>query len=259
MTTDKLSVILPVYNGAPTLERALCSILAQTQPLDELVVVDDGSTDQTGVIITDWRKKLPIVSVHNEKNMGLTRALQRGMNIASGSLIFRLDGDDAWLPHHVETLVGLRSRDPHAVLYASRATNRAARSGDCLGISAILKEGSVRAKLLWDNPIVHSAVAFDKQAYQAAGGYLGPTYAEDYDLWIRLLRMGRLASTNETTLDYFVSERSLSRIKRTNALNVRFGLQRRAIRAFAKRHPAAAACVLPMVILRQALNAGTTT
>jgi GT2 family glycosyltransferase len=249
----RISLVLPVYNGAETLDRALTSIAAQSHTLDEVVVINDGSTDATAEIIGTWEKRLPIVVVQNSHNLGLISTLQHGVARASGDLLLRLDADDAWLPNHVEIMVGLRKRYPDAVLYASRALIRTTGPKNDIE-SDTVDDDSIRAKLLWDNPLVHSAVAFDKQAYETVGGYVSPKYAEDYDLWIRLLRHGSFAFSDETTAEYYVLEHSASSIKREKSLNIRFGLQRQAIRAFARQHPVVAVCILPIVLLRQVLN-----
>jgi hypothetical protein len=183
----------------------------------------------------------------------LTHSLKIGAEYATGDLVFRLDADDIWLPEHTETLVALALSHPNAVLFSARAEICEA-SGKPIGLSAAVTEKSVRAQLLWDNPIVHSAIAFDKRAYNAVGGYRGPTYAEDYDLWIRLLHYGEFSATDRASVSYHVFEGSISRIKRQTALRIRLELQLRAIRVFAERHPFSATLILPVVLVRKLLN-----
>ena len=249
----RTSLIMPVYNGATTLEKALASVAEQTHPVDEVVVVNDGSTDATSTNIDNWRNRLPLLVVENPQNLGLTHSLQLGVKSATGDLVFRLDADDIWFPEHAETLVSLALAHPRAVLFAARARIFDS-TGKPIGVSATVAEEKVRAQLFWDNPLVHSAIAFDKDAYAAVGGYRGPIYAEDYDLWIRLLRYGQLAATDRVSVRYYVFDGSISRIKRKLALRTRLGLQLQAIRAFAERHPFIAARTLPVVLLRQLLN-----
>lgn len=250
----RTSVILPVYNGAKTLNRALCSILSQTREIDELVIVNDGSSDSTDEIIDSWVNKLPIVKVTNSPNLGLTQSLRRGVEHASGNLLLRIDADDLWLENHVESIVALKRRSPDAILLAARAEMRAEVGGQRLGESLECDNTNVRRHLLWDNPLVHSAVAIDKSAYNRVGGYTGPTYAEDYDLWIRMLEKGKFECTDKISVVYMVSQTSVSRINRQNALKIRLGLQRKAVSAFGSRHPIAAAKTLAIVWLRQFFN-----
>lgn len=249
----RTSLIIPVYNGAVTLEKAFSSVAGQTHSIDEVVVINDGSTDATSSIIKSWQGRLPLVVVDHPQNLGLTFSLSHGAQYTTGDLIFRLDADDIWLPQHVETLVALALSNPSAVLFSTRAEICDAAGGS-IGLSAVVTEANVRAQLLWDNPIVHSAIAFYKNGFDAVGGYRGPTYAEDYDLWIRLLRYGQFAGADRVSVRYHVFDGSTSRIKRQKALRIRLGLQFKAIIAFAERHPYSAARILPVVLVRQLLS-----
>ncbi|MEM7519680.1 MAG: glycosyltransferase [Pseudomonadota bacterium] len=249
----RLSVILPVYNGAATLARALQSIADQSHPADEVVVINDGSTDTTAEVIAAWADRLPLAVIENDPNMGLIRSLQRGTAIATGDHFVRLDADDVWRPDHLAHLVALKRRAPEAVLLAGRAELRR-EDGSVLGKSAAPSDEDVRAQMMWDNPLVHSAVAMEAAAYRSVGGYTGPRFAEDYDLWIRLLRHGSFACTDKVSVTYIVSDTSVSRINRQKALGIRLALQRRALRAFARRHPARALRTLPLVLARQCAN-----
>ena len=253
ITPQGNSLVISVFNGAETLERTLVSVAAQSHALDEVVIVNDGSTDATSEIIAAWESHLPLVQIHNPRNLGIVRSLQNGTDYASGELVFRLDADDVWLPNHVESMVKLRKRYPNAALYASRSFICTADQKHEKK-STHVDENIIRSKLLWNNPLVHSSVAFDKQAYETVGGYLGPRYAEDYSLWIRLLSKGSFAFTEKITVVYYDRENSFSKIKRAKAQCVRFGLQRLAIRAFAVRHPIVAALITPVLLLRQVLN-----
>ena len=249
----RTSVLLPVYNGASTLERAFASVASQTLPVDEVIVVDDGSTDKTAQILSRWQTLLPLIIIKNSKNLGLTLSLQKAAKRASGDIFLRVDADDEWLPNHCKALINLVSENRHAVLFSSLA-EMCDPSGGSIGQSEAVNEKTIRRGLLWDNPLVHSSTAISKSAYHGVGGYLGPTYAEDYDLWIRLLKNGRFACTDLVTVRYFISEDSVSRIRRQRALSIRLRLQAKAIRAFFLRHPVSAFLMTFVVIARQSLN-----
>jgi hypothetical protein len=94
-----ISVIIPTYNRAPLLERAIRSVLAQRKPCAELIVVDDGSTDDTAGVVTRLADKahLPVRLLHQE-NQGAAAARNLGISAAQGSLLAFLDSDDWWLP-----------------------------------------------------------------------------------------------------------------------------------------------------------------
>lgn len=236
MTKIITSVVIPALNAEGLLPNALRSIAQQRCSVDEVVVVDDGSTDGTARVINEWSKKLPITLVSNSLNVGICRSLQKGVAAARGELILRLDADDKWLPAHVESLLQLSVQNRNDVLFAARA-QYVDRDNKLMGVSRTLKDSNIRGSLMWDNPLVHSAVAFRKEAYILAGGYLEGSKWEDYSLWVRLLSIGGLGFKNEITALYTSTPNSLSRIAKKDALRERLLCQRMAVCAFSKKHP----------------------
>lgn len=219
----KISVVLPVYNGSKTLYSALLSIYYQTKDVDELIVINDGSVDESESIINGFRSILPIFYIKNETNLGIAKSLIRGFAAASGDWIFRIDSDDIWLPSHVESLAKIIN-DPGVVLISSRAfIKRRNESQPCL--TKCLSDKNIRERLLWDNPMIHSAVAINYKAYTKVGGYNQDVRWEDYDLWIKLLSIGRFAFSSTPTVVYVAGENSLSRINRKSAFYGRWRCQ----------------------------------
>ncbi len=248
----RLTVVLPVFNGAPTLAVTLESIAHQTRPVDELVVVDDGSVDATPAILERFETRLPLHVLRNPHNEGIADSLRRGVAAATGELVLRLDADDRWLPMHASQIERLANVMPLAQLFATRVIVKKA-DGQRIGLSPLLTDETVRRKLMWDNPLVHSATAFRREAYEQTGGYRQATLWEDYDLWIRLLEKGPLAFGLIPTVVFTSSQNSLSRVAKKRALAGRWKLQKTAIRRFSKMHPAAAAVCGSLGALRQAV------
>jgi glycosyltransferase involved in cell wall biosynthesis len=192
----KLSVVMAVYNGAARLRETLDSIFAQTESDFELIVVDDGSTDETPAIlgaITDARLR-----VLTQPNTGLTRALIHGSAAARGELIARHDCGDRSHPERFRAQLALFAQDASLVL-ASCATRYFGPGGEPMYISR--GEGEpVRRSLLHDDAAHihglthHGSAMFRRDAYEAAGGYRAAFYfAQDLDLWIRLAARGTIA------------------------------------------------------------------
>ena len=198
----KVSVILPAYNAEEYLHYAVDSILDQTYKNFELLLINDGSKDNTKKIIDEYAQKdNRVVPVHQE-NMGLVATLNKGISLAKGQYIARMDADDISLPRRFETQVDLLEKNSKAVLCASsfdaiNEYNEFVKLNTAPGFDEDLK----RSMRLY-NPIAHGSVMFAKQAVVDAGGYsdqVGP--AEDYELWIRLSKLGQ----------FVYSERSLFR------------------------------------------------
>lgn len=245
-----VSVVMPVLNGGIVVLDAIRSIAAQTLAIDELVLVDDASTDGTSDRVRRVAGELnvPLSLLRNDVNIGISRSLDLGVRASFGDLVLRLDADDRWLPNHVNTLVAMAQGDADAVLFSSRV-RRVDEVGVQQGESPAINARDVRWKLAWDNPLIHSATGFRRQAYLDVGGYL-PTYRwEDYDLWIRLLQRGDLSFSNEVTAEYTVAMHSLSRVGR-RGMPDRLALQRRAAHAFFSSHPVRMAAILPAIVAR---------
>ena len=109
----KVSVILPVYNGAATIGRALGSVFAQTFTDYEIVVVNDGSTDDTASVLAVYGDRIHVVS---QSNRGLSAARNTGVRASSGDLIAFIDDDDLWMPEKLARCVAILDQDPNCVL-----------------------------------------------------------------------------------------------------------------------------------------------
>lgn len=122
--SKKISLALATYNGAKFLEELLNSLLAQTLPPDEIVAVDDGSTDDTVKILERFQTKLPIRILQNEKNLGVNLNFQKAVLNCSGDIILICDQDDVWFPENIQTKISMLETLPQnrPALAASMAT-----------------------------------------------------------------------------------------------------------------------------------------
>jgi glycosyltransferase involved in cell wall biosynthesis len=198
---DLVSVLLPVFNGAATIRRAVDSVLGQTHAALELVVVDDGSTDGTREYL-DALQDERVRVVRHRRNMGLVAALNTGLEACRGDLIARLDADDVAHPRRIERQAGVFRNDPDVVL-CSTAYDRVDEAGRALGTRVPpTTHAAMAIGLVSGNRINHSTVMFRKFAVWSAGGYDANWFpAEDYDLWLRLMQEGQFAgiSSSEAT------------------------------------------------------------
>ena len=249
---NKISVIIPVYNGEKYLQRTLLSVLNQSFKVDEVLIINDGSEDNSKKIIFNWKKKLPIIYFENNKNMGVPFSLRRGISLSKGDIIFRLDCDDEWKKNHVKNTIFLIQNNKKSVLFASRAyyifpKNKIVKK------SKILSNKNIRKDLMWDNPIVHSTVAFRKEDYFRTIGYSNLKCAHDYSLFIELLKIGQFTFSNKLSVNYYVNENSLSRRNLKECLNDRFKNQWRALYLFNKESKIYAFKVFLILIVRKVL------
>jgi glycosyltransferase involved in cell wall biosynthesis len=111
-----ISVVIPAYNAGAFIERAVRSVLAQSRPADEIIVVDDGSRDNTADVVGRFSDQVKLI---RQANAGVSAARNAGICAAAGDWITFLDADDEWLPDYLKKQIELLSRNPHLVWSAA--------------------------------------------------------------------------------------------------------------------------------------------
>ncbi len=181
--TPLVSVIIPTYNRAWILREAIESVLQQDFDDFELIVVDDGSTDNTGKILAGFASDIMVL---RQTNQGVSAARNRGMAEADGQLIALLDSDDVWLPQKLSRQVEFFDKHPAAVINQTeeiwiRNGVRVNPKNRHHKRSGMIFEHSLSLCL-----VSPSAVMFKKTLLEVIGGFDESLPAcEDYDLWLR--------------------------------------------------------------------------
>ena len=200
-----VSVVLPVRNGLPYLAAAVDSILHQNYRNFELIVIDDGSTD-------DGRDWLAVRAAQDDRlrllanpRRGLVEALNYGIAQACGTYIARMDADDIALPERFTLQVSFLEAHPAIAVLGTQATH-IDENGDSLGYSTSYPtDPSALSRSLAEKGciLLHPTAMARRTAVLEAGGYRSVTEtAEDYDLWLRLDERFSLANLPETLLRY---------------------------------------------------------
>jgi glycosyltransferase involved in cell wall biosynthesis len=191
-TDTSVSVVIPAHNAAAVIERALTSTRAQTHPPLEIIVVDDGSSDETASIVE--RFGAPARVIH-QANSGPSAARNRGVAEARGRWIAFLDADDEWLPHKLERQLELLAAHP-ALRWCS-CNGEVVRAGNVTGFQAPRRaldhlanqpyfDGYFQARCLGAR-IVTSGTLVDAELLRRVGGFDESLWlGEDEDLWCRL-------------------------------------------------------------------------
>lgn len=188
MPNPSVSVVLPVYNDADSVSDAIESVLAQTFDDYELVIVNDGSTDETATVLDTCRDHELVSVVKHESNRGLPAALNTGIETAKSELIARQDSDDRSLPGRLQRQYEFLDTEHGVDLVAT-------------GAEVIDEHGAVIDSFnppKWPaktfdtaNSIVHGSGMFRRDAVESVGGYDGFfKYCQDYDLWVRMASAG---------------------------------------------------------------------
>lgn len=203
--SPKVSVLMAVYNGETYLSEAIDSILQQTFTDFEFIIINDGSTDSTNRLLSDFVKKddrIQIIS--NPTNIGLARSLNSGISAARGDYIARMDADDVALPQRLAAQVRFMDENPSVGLLSGNCHIIDSR-GKVLG-PPLLPRPFFHCDVFWylcmGNPIVHPTVVFRSDIVRTLGGYSESFrhYAEDYELWFRFFAESRVHISAETVL-----------------------------------------------------------
>lgn len=196
MTPPRLSVLLPVRDGGAPLRSALRSLKRQTLRDFEIVAVDDGSTDGTAELLAAWQARESRLFVHHQPARGLVAALNAGLERCRGTWIARMDADDAMLPRRLERQIAHLENRPHLDVVGCRVRcfPRRALGGGFLyyegWLNSLLSADEHRRERFIESPIAHPTAIIRAEILRGVGGYRDTAWAEDYDLWLRLMERG---------------------------------------------------------------------
>lgn len=203
MSLPRVSVLMPVRNGAQWLPSAIDSVLTQSLPHIELLIIDDGSTDRTPEIVAGFAARDPRVQPIRQGALGLVTALNRGIGEARANLIARLDADDLALPERLARQVAGMDANPRLDLLGSWAEIIDGEGRVTGRLTPPPEPAQLRDTLARTNPFIHSSVMLRAEAVRRLGGYRAAfEAAEDYDLWLRLSEHGDIAIVPEILVRY---------------------------------------------------------
>jgi glycosyltransferase involved in cell wall biosynthesis len=209
----RVSVVMSVYNGLPLVREAVQSIQSQTFEDFEFIIVNDGSTDGTLAYLKSVEAMDSRVRILDQANTGLTRALIRGVAEARSSLIARMDADDLSAPDRLRKQVAVLDEMPDlcaatcGIEYVTEQLERVIVNDGRHDMDAI-----PMLNTLFNSIGGHGHMMFRKSAYELAGGY-DPDfrYAQDYDLWTRMLCYGRLGVARGILYRFRLGDNSISK------------------------------------------------
>ena len=231
-TTPLVSVVIPAFNAEKFVDRAIESVLSQSYSNFELVVVDDGSTDNTAEIAASFVD--PRIRNISQPNRGVAAARNRGMAMSAGELIAFLDADDRWDPEKLKAQVNALATKPGCVAIGCFMRYESL-DGKVLGITGqevgpreeeLIAEGSLM-------PFPLSSIVFDRPALERISGFdEGLRLAQDLDLVARVSGIGAISGLTECLGAYVIHSESASatnlKAQRMATRFVRERLRRRA-------------------------------
>ncbi len=208
-TQISISIVLPARNAAPTIGVAIRSLLGQSRPDWELLVVDDGSTDGTGEVVAGFAREDARIRCVRQPHQGIVGALEAGLRLARGQWIARMDADDESDPERLALQGAHLDRHPDLGVVGClvefggdrRIRGGYARHVDWL--NSIVTPEQIAWNRFIEEPFAHPSVLFRRELLDRFGGYRTGRFPEDYDLWLRWLEAGvRMAKVERVLLTW---------------------------------------------------------
>jgi glycosyltransferase involved in cell wall biosynthesis len=208
-----VSVIIPTYNRAHIINRAIESVLSQTLIDWELIIVDDGSVDDTWSLLEKYARENNNIKVYrHEKNKGISAARNTAIGHSRGTYLAFLDSDDTWFPEKLQKQIAVFKQGPPdlGLVYTG-----AIFINERTGISRVKHariQGKIFQQQLAFNPIGGpSRVMVSRESFISSGSFdEQPAFFEDWDLWIRITKKYQVAAISEPLVNYLESDDSIS-------------------------------------------------
>jgi glycosyltransferase involved in cell wall biosynthesis len=197
----KVSVLMPVYNAEAYLAEAIDSIIFQTFTDWELILINDGSTDNSEMIISRYSDNR-IYYIKNPVNLGLIKTLNRGIDFCGGEYIARMDADDISFPERLRKQIDFLDAHPDYLMCGTNAVvinNQGDRTGK---IRNLPDNDLLQINLLFSPSFVHPTVMIRREVLLENRYDEAYKHVEDYELWRRIAKQGKVANLGDELLAY---------------------------------------------------------
>lgn len=256
MTTPLVSIILPAHNAARTIRQAIESVRRQTYTNWELIIINDGSTDATGALVTEIAAvESRIRSILFSQNKGIQRALNEGLLQAKGEYLARIDADDVWADvKKLAAQVEYCNSHPDCALLGTGIIVQDTEGNELYRFLNPETDEQIRRTLLYRNCFSHSSVMFRKDAALRFNGYDESErvrHLEDYDLWLKIGTIGSMANLPLYAVRFTSDPATISGRHKLTQLRQQLAL----VRPFKSRYPGGASATIK-AYLRFFLYAG---
>jgi len=211
----KISIITPSFNQATFIERTILSVINQSFADFEFLIINDGSTDNSEEIILNYKAKdSRIIYIKNETNIGLQATLNKGLSVAKGDYIARIDSDDIWCDKNkLQKQFDFLEKNPDYALVGT-AMETIDENGKPLSKFHFLEsDREIRDRLLFSSQFAHPSVLIRTKALAEVGFYSQAEKhrnVEDYELWLRIGKKYKFANLPDTCLRYRIHSGGIS-------------------------------------------------
>jgi len=238
MKKPKISVLLPTYNGGRFITKSIESVLKQSFSDLELIVIDDGSTDYTKRIVDEFiEKDERVILVQNKDNIGIQKTLNKGVELAKGEYIARIDDDDEWSDNNkLSEQINFLETHKDYVLVGTGVLMVDEKRAELFRFLEPVHDSAIRDRMLFKSCFMHSAVVFSKDAIGRVGGYSEDErhkHVEDYYLWLRLGEIGKLHNLPTYGIKFMLRPGAISAKNKKEQFRKNIGL----VKEFRNKYP----------------------
>lgn len=235
MEEPLVSVIIPSFNRQNSIGRSLESALCQSYKNLEIIVADNRSSDTTPSILAQFCKKDGRIKVLvNEQSLPLAHTLNNAIKTSTGKYIARLDDDDVWADvHKIKKQVKILEADPDYVLVGTGVIAVDEHGKEISRTLLCQEHRQITDAMLFRCQFIHPSVVFRKSVFEALGGYSETLVCEDYDLWLRMGKVGKMYNIPEYLVFYQEGGKKLSSVKWKSILRCNLYL----IKKYGKDYP----------------------
>jgi glycosyltransferase involved in cell wall biosynthesis len=205
-----VSVLMPVYNGAEYLKYSIESILSQTFKNFEFLIIDDCSSDSSIEIIKSYKDDR-IKLIQNEKNLGQSKTMNKGIDIAQGKYIARFDQDDISHNDRLDYQVDFLDKNNNVIIVGSNAKIIDKDGNHIYTTSLECENLNIKAKLPYISPFIHPSIMLRKSSLRIAGCYLDIPIIQDLLLFIRMSELGEFSNIETPLINYRLSPSAATR------------------------------------------------
>lgn len=197
----KVSILMPVYNAERYLSEAINSILAQTFKDWELIIINDGSTDNSEKIIRNYHDSR-MYYIRNSENLKLIKTLNKGIDYCHGKYIARMDADDSCFPERLRYQVEFLDNNPDYIMCGTNATVVDGHYQTTGKIRNLPDDNLLQIGLLFSPSFIHPSVMIRREVLEKNRYDEEYKHVEDYELWCRIARQGKVANLQKDLLAY---------------------------------------------------------
>jgi len=208
----KISVVMPLYNGEKYILEAVESVLNQTCKEFELIIVDDGSTDNSVKIVKSFKDER--IKLIESKHAGIVEALNLGIRISQGEYIIRADADDVSELNRFEILLNYMEANKDISITGSWATTMN-KNGEKIGTLEFppITHAEIKRYTLRYCPFIHPSLIIKKKTLDEVGYYKNFRYVEDYELWTRVLQKNKAHNVPQYLVKYRIHDDQITKKK----------------------------------------------